>query len=458
MEHIKSQATTAVKSQTHARYWIVAMLFIITSVNYGDRATISIVGDPMSHALGISSIAMGYIFSAFSWAYVIGQIPGGLLLDKFGSKRVYLISIITWSIFTFCQGFISLFPGASVIAVLFLLRFLVGMCESPAFPGNSRIVAAWFPAQERGTASAIFNSAQYFATVIFAPIMGWLTHNYGWHHVFFFMGIMGFIAAFMWQKIIYPPNQHPRVNEAELDYLKEGGALINLDKKDVAASDDAQPKIELQVSKGQAIKQLISSRMMLGIYLGQYCINALTYFFITWFPVYLVQARGMSILQAGFVAAIPAVCGFLGGISGGVISDFLLSRGVSLTWARKTPIICGMLLSTSMVVCNYIDTQWLIVAFMALSFFGKGVGALGWAVMSDTAPKEVAGLSGGIFNTIGNLSGIITPIAIGYIIAMTGSYNGALIYVGIHALIAIFSYIFIVGKIQRMQLSPVLSA
>ncbi|MFM2475760.1 MFS transporter [Celerinatantimonas sp. MCCC 1A17872] len=458
MEHIKSQAATVAKSQTHARYWIVAMLFIITSVNYGDRATLSIVGDPMSHALGISSVAMGFIFSGFSWAYVIGQIPGGLLLDKFGSKKVYLVSIITWSIFTFAQGFITLFPGASVIAVLFLLRFLVGICESPAFPGNSRVVAAWFPAQERGTASAIFNSAQYFATVIFAPIMGWLTHSFGWHHVFFFMGIIGFIAAFMWQKVIYPPNQHPHVNKAELKYLEDGGALINMDKKvDPKAAKAEKTTDEPVVSKGQAIKELMSSRMMLGIYLGQYCVNGMTYFFLTWFPVYLVQARGMSILQAGFVAAIPAICGFLGGISGGVISDFLLARGLSLTWARKTPIICGMLLSTSMVVCNYVDTQWLIVAFMALSFFGKGVGALGWAVMSDTAPKEVAGLSGGIFNTIGNLAGIITPITIGYIIATTGSYNGALVYVGIHALVAIFSYVFIVGKIQRMKLSPALA-
>lgn len=197
----------------------------------------------------------------------------------------------------------------------------------------------------------------------------------------------------------------------------------------------------------------MTNRMMLGVYLGQYCITGLTYFFITWFPVYLVQARGMSILQAGFVAAIPAICGFLGGLSGGVISDFLLTKGMSLTWARKTPIIGGMLLSTSMVFCNYVDTEWLVVALMALAFFGKGVGALGWAVMSDTAPREVTGLSGGIFNMIGNMAGIITPIAIGYIVAITGSFSGALVYVGLHGFIAIFSYIFIVGKIHRMQLT-----
>jgi ACS family glucarate transporter-like MFS transporter len=200
------------------------------------------------------------------------------------------------------------------------------------------------------------------------------------------------------------------------------------------------------------IKQLLQSRMMIGVYIGQYCINALTYFFITWFPVYLVQARGMSILKAGFVASVPALCGFIGGVLGGVISDWLMRKTGSLNIARKTPIVLGMLLSTSMVVCNYVETDWVVVLFMATAFFGKGIGALGWAVMADTAPKEISGLSGGLFNMFGNASGIITPIAIGYIIASTGSYNGALVYVGIHAFVAVLSYLVLVDNIKRIEL------
>ena len=197
---------------------------------------------------------------------------------------------------------------------------------------------------------------------------------------------------------------------------------------------------------------LVSNRMMLGIYLGQFCINALTYFFITWFPVYLVQQRGMSIMNAGFVASIPAICGFLGGVLGGVWSDALLRRGHSLTVARKVPIVCGMLLSMSMVICNYTDEQWLVVLIMALAFFGKGIGALGWAVISDTAPRQIAGVSGGLFNMFGNISSITTPIVIGYIIQTTGSFNGALVFVGANALVAMLSYLVIVGPIRRMEL------
>lgn len=286
--------------------------------------------------------------------------------------------------------------------------------------------------------------------MIFAPIMGWLTHAVGWSHVFFFMGGLGIVLSFIWLKVLHDPQDHPGINQAELDYIEAGGALINMD----------QPQLKKRQAKGEKwhqIKQLLRSRMMVGVYIGQYCINALTYFFITWFPVYLVQARGMSILKAGMVASVPAICGFLGGVLGGVISDYLMRRTQSLTFARKTPIVLGMLLSMSMVFCNYVSAEWMVVGIMALAFFGKGIGALGWAVMADTAPKEISGLSGGLFNMFGNISGIVTPIAIGYIIGTTGSFNGALVFVGIHALLAVVSYLFIVGEIKRIELKPLRS-
>lgn len=435
------------------RFSIVAMLFAVTIVNYADRATIAIAGPVLSRDLGLSAVQMGFVFSAFGWSYVIGQIPGGWLLDRFGSKSVYFVSIFTWSLFTLLQGAVGLFAATSAVYALFALRFLVGFAEAPSFPANARIVAAWFPANERGTASAIFNSAQYFATVLFAPIMGWITVSLGWPYVFYFMGLIGVLVSVIWLWAIYAPNQHPRIGRAELGYIERGGALVNMDAvkgREAAPSSSAQ-----QPFKWDYLRQLVSNRMMLGIYLGQYCINTLTFFFITWFPVYLVQQRGMSILNAGMVASIPAICGFLGGVLGGVISDFILRRGWSLTVARKTPIVAGMLLSTSMVICNYVDAQWLVVVIIAFAFFGKGIGALGWAVISDTCPREIAGLSGGLFNMFGNISSITTPIIIGYIIQGTGSFNGALVFVGANALVAVFSYLVVVGEIKRMQLGSV---
>ncbi|KJK21990.1 glucarate transporter [Burkholderiaceae bacterium 16] len=432
--------------RSNVRYWILLMIFVVTTVNYADRATLSITGPAMRAEFGFDAVQMGFIFSAFSWAYVMAQIPGGWLLDRFGARRIYACSIFLWSLFTLLQGFIGAFAtvGAAV-TTLFVLRFAVGLAESPAFPANAKVVASWFPTAERGTASAIFNSAQYFAAVLFTPLMAWLTHALGWHHVYLWMGALGMVLAGLWLKLVRSPATHPAVNRAELEHIRQGGGLIEM-------SGDAGKQEQEPGARWFYVRQLLSNRMLLGVYLGQYCINVLTYFFLTWFPVYLVQARGMSILKAGFVASLPAICGFLGGVLGGVISDGFLRRGYSLTVARKVPIVAGMLLSVSMVACNYVDSEWLVVGFMALAFFGKGIGALGWAVVADTAPKEVIGLAGSIFNMFGNIAGIVTPIVIGYILATTGSFNGALVFVGANALVTVISYLVIVKEIKRVEL------
>jgi len=437
---------TDTTKRTRVRWLIITVLFIITTINYADRATFSIAGQSASKELGLDPVAMGYILSAFAWAYVLGQIPGGALLDKFGSKKIYVISLVVWSLFTALQGFAGFFTGLMAASVLFAMRFAVGLGESPSFPANARIVAAWFPGSERGTASAIFNSAQYFSLVAFAPLMGWLAHSFGWRSVFWVMGAVGVVAAIVFAKLIHSPTVHPWINKAEFDHIEAGGGLVRMEE--AAASSGA-------AFTWANVRQVLSSRMLLGVYLGQYCINVLTYFFVTWFPIYLVKARGMSIMEAGFTAAAPALCGFIGGVFGGVISDVLLKRTRNLDIARKTPLLLGMLLATCIMACVWIEQEWLVVVVMALAFFGKGVASLGWAVVSDTSPKEMAGVTGGVFNTFGNIAGIVTPIVIGYIVKATGSFDGALIFVGVHCVITILAYFLIVGKIQRLELKAV---
>ncbi|KLU25899.1 glucarate transporter [Caballeronia mineralivorans PML1(12)] len=452
MQSSRTASIAGIAKRTNVRYLILLMIFIITTLNYADRATLSITGSAMRSEFGFDAIRMGYIFSAFSWAYVLSQLPAGWLLDRFGARRMYGASIFLWSLFTLLQSSIGLAgsAGAAVIA-LFVLRFAMGMAEAPAFPANAKVVASWFPTAERGTASAIFNSAQYFAAVIFTPLMAWITHSFGWQNVYLVMGVTGIVLALTWLKVMKNPSDHPRVNKAELEHIENGGGLIHPQRK-TAYADAASPGTWFYV------RQLMSNRMLLGVYLAQYCINVLTYFFLTWFPIYLVQARGMTILQAGLTASLPAICGFTGGVLGGVFSDALIRRGHSLTIARKVPIVGGMLLSVCIIGCNYVTADWLVVALMSLAFFGKGIGALGWAVVADTSPKEAIGLSGSIFNMFGNIAGIVTPIVIGYLVAKTGSFNGALVFVGINALLTVFSYLVIVKKIERVELRAPLVA
>ena len=430
---------------SHIRFWIIAVLFIISSINYASRATLSFAAVPLSKEISISTVQLGYIFSAFGWSYVIGQIPGGALLDRYGSRPVYLWSITLWAVFTLAQAFVSSLAFIPVFISLFALRFALGFAESPSFPANARIVANWFPNSERGTASAIFNASQYFSLVAFAPLMGWLAQDFGWRSVFLAMGGIGLIGAALFAAVVHSPSRHKAISKREYDYIEKNGALVNLDR----------PAAVPQKIQWDCMGDLLANRMLLGIYLAQYCITALTYFYATWFPIYLIRARHMSLAHAGLAAAGPAIAGFVGGVLGGVVSDFLLKHGMALSPARKIVIQAGLVISCAILLCNYTDSQTMIMLFMTLAFFGKGVAALGWAVMSDAAPREATGLSGSIFNLFGNAAGIFTPIGIGYILAATNNnWNMALLFVFAHSIVAMISYGFITGEIKRVVLKP----
>jgi ACS family glucarate transporter-like MFS transporter len=424
---------------------IICILFVVSCFSFADRSALSQAVALMPKDMDLSPLRMSYLLFGFGWAYALGQLPSGGLLDRFGSKRVYGISIILWSIFAFLTGCAGYVTASAAFTAIFILRILSGLAQSPVFPGNGRIVAAWFPTSERGRASAIFNSSQYFALPIFAPIFGGLLHRFGWQSCFWFMGAVGALLTVVWFANIYGVKDHPRISQAEVETIERGGGLVNT---------DASAATKKNTLTWSTVKMLLSYRMLVGVYIGQYCITTLTWFFLTWFPLYLAQARHMSVLKVGFAAAVPGLCGGFGGILGGIISDELLRRGCSLSFSRKLPIMAGMALSMTIVACNYASAQSIMLLFMSISFFGKGIGALGWTVISDTSPKGMIGMNGALFNLCGNLAGVTTPLIIGYIVQKTHSYNGALVFVAVIAFCAIVSYGPIVGEIKRLELAP----
>jgi len=437
-------ATERVAKASRIRFAILAMLFAASAASYGDRVALSIAGISFTRDLHLDSVHLGYLFSGFSWAYVAAQLPAGSLLDRFGCKWVYGASIVVWSVCAFLVGLSGYLAPALAFSVIFVLRLISGVIQASVFPGNGRLVAAWFPAVERGRASAVFNSAQYFAIILFSPILGWITHVNGWQGCFWFIGFLGLVIAIFWFGTIYDVRKHPRINIGEIEHIESGGGLGLIGGRPSGASGYTRLSWRL-------LGKLLSNRLLIGVYLGQYCVTTLTWFFLTWFPVYLNQARHMSVVKVGLIAALPALCGFAGGILGGVFSDRLLRDGRSLTVARKAPIVIGMSLAMTMMLCNYVNTQWAIVFLMSVAFFGKGFGALGWTVISDTSPAGMTGLNGGVFNLIGNLAGITTPIIIGYIVKRTGSFHDVLIYVGVTSLLAILSYVPLAGTIRRLD-------
>jgi len=437
------------EKRTNYRFIILALITLVLTLSTADRATLSVAGVGMGKDLGFSSVQLGYLFSAFSWAYVLGQVPAGWLGDKIGSKVTIFMGLLLWSLCTIAMGLV--WPSSIAYMLLLGLRFLLGLFETPVGPSSGKIIAGWFPSDERGVAGSIFNSAQYLSLAFFTPLMGWLAYTYSWHWVYIVMGALGVVLAVLWQVLFQIPSRCKYANQAELDHIKAGGGLIDMDSHVGGAATDAAATAKPEV-KVSDILQLFKSRMLGGIFLAQYCITSISWFYLSWFPIYLVKAKGFTILKAGFIASIPAIAGCIGGISAGFVSDWILRKTGSVSLARKIPITIGFTMSAAIIICNYVDSTTVVIALMSAAFFGKGFGNLGWTVVADTAPKKIVGMTGGVFNSIGQASGIITPVVIGYILESTGSFNGALIYVGAHGLVAIASYWLIVGKIQRFEL------
>ena len=426
------------------RFSIVCLLLLVTSVFYGGRSILSLSGYVVSDELHMSTVQLGYLFSAFSFSYVIFQVPCGLVLDRFDTKRLYLLFVVGWSmvmIMTYLVSFMDNFWF--VFLGMLALRFLAGMFEAPVFPANSRIASQWFPRNEMSTASAIFGSSQYLAVVIFSPIVGLITYHWGWEYVFLFAGTIVLLFAlfvFFW---LQPLEKHSFVSDEER-------ALILRDKKVNSAV------LTNQLSVTDSLKILMTQRSMLGLCFGQYCMNAITFFFITWFPLYLMEAKNLSLIHTGLLVSIPALCGFLGNLIAGYTSDLLLSLGNSRSYSRKLPIIIGMALSTVMVITPLFESEIAIVSVMSIAFFGKGLSSLGWTIVSDIAPRSLFSLCGSIFNTSGNLSGMITPVAIAYIYDATGGFSWALIYIALHALMAIGCFTFVVGDLNPISIPVII--
>jgi ACS family glucarate transporter-like MFS transporter len=422
------------------RYLVLAMLFVASSVAYGDRALLGILGSTVSRALGLSHVAMGFILSAHAASYLLMQVPGGLLLDRYGARWIYTGAIVLCALFTMAQGGVSLLHGGMAVAALLAIRFLFGIAAAPCVPANARLTACWFPASERATATAIFNSAQYFALLFFGPLIGWVAHTASWPSAFFLLGSIGLVVAIIFPFVVRSPLRHPLMRREELDYIRQNGALVHIE---TTASSIAFP--------WQALREIAFHRRLLGLYLYQYCIGVLSSFFMSWFPIYLVEQQGMSVLQAGVMTGVTALFGFLGNVTGGVVSDKLLRSTGSLTRARQVPVLTGMILAATVVAADLTTSRVLVIVFVSAAFFGKGLAAMGWTMIADVSPKDLIGGAGGLFNMVANIAGVLTPIVIGYIVAMTHAFDLAIVYVAAHCLIGILAFTLVIRRIERIE-------
>jgi len=418
--------------RTRVRFGILTLLAVGTMINYLDRTVLGIAAPQLTQDLGLTAAMMGVVFSAFSWTYALAQIPGGVFLDRFGSRITYFLSITFWSIFTMLQGL------STGLYSLLAFRFGLGISEAPCFPANSRIVATWFPQQERASATGIYTVGEYVGLAFLSPVLFWIMGNFGWQWLFYTVGVVGIIFGIVWWFTYREPDESKSVNQAELDHIAAGGGLALPDEKKTQFS-------------WAAVRKLLTYRQIWGACIGQFGGNSTLVFFLTWFPTYLATERHMGWMKLGFFAVLPFIAASVGIMFGGWISDNLLKRTGSANIARKLPIIVGLLMASTIITANYVDNDQIVIAIMSLAFFGQGMVGLGWTLISDVAPKNLMGLTGGVFNFAANLAGIVTPLVVGFIVTATGSFVGALAYVGAVALLGALSYIFILGDVRRIE-------
>jgi len=385
---------------TRARWMILFLISLMYLIAYMDRSNISVAAPQITREFGLSDTQMGLVFSAFVWTYAIGQIPGGWFGDRFGPKTVLTVIMVWWALASgstgFARGFISLLA----------VRLVLGLGEAGAFPMATRGMQLWFPKSERGRIQGITNCFSRFAVAVTPFVAVSIMATFGWRAIFYIFGSLGAIWAvvFYW---IYRnrPEEHKRVNRAELAYIRgvhADGTIVQLEAR-------KRPKVPW--------KTILGSANMWYIMIAYGCFFYGTYFFLTWYPTYLEVYRHFSFKSLGLVASVPLFAAMAGDILGGSISDAVYKKTGRLKLSRRVVAAPAMLIAGIFLIPTALSRNpWTALLCLTLSFFFLDM-VLGpaWAVSMDVG-GEFSGTVSSIMNSAGAVGASASPIIFGFFV------------------------------------------
>jgi sugar phosphate permease len=398
------------KRPSRGRWYILLLISVMYLITYLDRVNISTAAPEISKEFGFDNITMGYIFSAFVWAYALFQVPGGWLSDRFGARTVLGAVVGYWSIMTAATGLA--FSAGSFIVV----RFLFGVGEAGAFPGATRAMQLWYPRSERGFVQGITHSASRAGAAIAPPIVLLIMVNLGWRWAFIICGAVGFAWA-LWWSLSYRnlPEEHDLVNRAELERIR------GLDPQGKVNP----PPVEKQTVVPWAM--LLRSANMWAIMCAYFTYVYCLWIFLSWLTKYLIDVRHFTLLKGGLLASLPLWAGVIGDTAGGLATDWLLKRTGSAKIARRSVAITGLLGCAVFIVPAALaaDPYTAVYCLTASMFFLECTIGPSWSVPMDTGGKY-SGTVSGMMNMAGNFGAAISPIVFG-VLAQGGNWEAPFI-------------------------------
>jgi len=379
---------------------------------------------------GLSTVAFGYMSSAFNWTYAALQLPMGVLLDRFGVQTLGRIGAILWSVASFGA---AASPG---VQTFFSMRLLLGIGEAPTFPAYAKATGYWFPRHERSLATAIFDAAAKFGPAIGVLFVGVLVLRFGWRFSFAATGLISFLYFVAFYIVYRDPDADRHLTETEQRYIAEGGAQIH--------SQERKPK-------GAPLSYLLRQRKVLGLVLGFFGYNYCFYLLLYWMPSYF-SALHLDALHSVLYTSVPwLVATATDLLVGGWLVDVLVKRGHKETLVRQTVLIVGT--AFGIAIAGAMSTRNPAVAMLWISIALGGLSAaapVGWSVPSLIAPRDSVGKVGGILNLGNQIAGICSPIVTGYLAETAHSFSSAFAVAAGILVFGIAAYIFLLGKIEQL--------
>lgn len=422
----------AITERAPRRRWRIAWLLGLgVLVNYFDRVNLSVSHGALYTAFGISDVAFGYLSAAYNWSYALCQLPVGVVLDRFGVRRVQRNGIFIWSMASFAA---AITPN---LAGFFGARLLLGIGEAPTFPANAKAIGTWFPQHERSFATSLTDAAAKLASAIGVPLLGILLIHVGWRWSFAATGAISLLYLLLFRRVYCEPEEDAELSDAERHLIAE----IRANEPPAASGPE--------LSLGALLRQ----RKVIGLSLGFGAYNYVFYLLLTWLPSYLSMALHIDLLHSFLYTGVPWLIATATDLFvGGMLVDALVSRGWNAELVRKMVLVVGTACGLGILGAAHAHSAMRALAWISLSIGGLAAAApVGWSIPALIAPRASVGKVGGIVNFVCQVSGITAQILTGYIVRATHSYALAFGISAIYLLLGIAGYLVLLGRIEPMQ-------